>query len=168
MVEGAGVPVGTGATRHDPCARQECDFQETCLIGSGCSQTNSNYMIHCQECNPGIKGQSKPMGAKDRSAYLGQTGTTLHKRMRAHLGGLGSGGVLGKHMEEHHGGADKTQHTLFKMKGTKGSRTVLDRLVQEGTCINNVETKHPHWLMNSKSEWGKGKLVRFEPTVTRI
>ena len=88
--------------------------------------------------------------------------------MRSHLGGLRGGGVLGKHLVEHHGGADPGQHSKFKMKSIGGSRTVLGRLVQEGTNINNVETKYPGWIMNSKSEWGKGKLVRYEPTVTRI
>ena len=152
----------------DPSAKEGCDFEETCLVGSGCSQVNANYMIHCDECNQGIRGQERPTGAKDRSAYLGQTGTSLHKRMKSHLGGCSGGGVLGKHLEEHHGGADTQKAQLFNMKGIRGSRTVLNRLVQEGTNINTADTRYPNWLMNGKSEWGKGKLIRFEPTVTRI
>ena len=152
FVEGAGVPIGVGAVRHDPCATDGCDYGETCIVGSGCSQVNTNYMIHCMDCNPGIKGLNRPVGAKDRSTYLGQSGTTMHKRMRSHLGGLRGGGVLGKHLEEHHGGADGNQHAMLKMKSVRGSRTVLDRLVQEGTNINNTECRFPGWIMNSKSE----------------
>ena len=77
-------------------------------------------------------------------------------------------GVLGKHLEEYHGGVYGNQYALFKMKSVRGLRTVLDRLVQEGTNISNTECRYPNWIMNSRSEWGKGKMVRFEPTVTRI
>ena len=54
------------------------------------------------------------------------------------------------------------------MKRIRNSRTVLDRLVSVGTNINDIETRYPNWLMNSKSEWGRGKLVRFEPIITRM
>ena len=65
-------------------------------------------------------------------------------------------------------GGSGTMPELFVMRNERGSRTVLDRLVREGTRINEVEHKHPGWLMNSRGEWGRGKMVRFEPTVTRI
>ena len=84
------------------------------------------------------------------------------------MGGCKGGGVLGKHLQEHHGGAARDKAQVFSMRGVKGSRTVLDRLVQEGTNINQTDMKYPQWLMNSKSEWGKGKMVRYEPTITRI
>ena len=40
--------------------------------------------------------------------------------------------------------------------------------IDQMTNISNEDHKYPGYLMNSKSEWGKGKLVRFEPTVTRV
>lgn len=167
-MEGAGVPVTAGIIKLDPFATDQCDIQETCLVGSGCSRVNCNYRIHYLNCNPGIKGIRKPAGAKNISIYLGQTGTSLHKHMKSHLGGVSGGGVLGKHVHEHHEGSRSDQASLFKMELLKGSRTVLDRLVQEGTNINNIEVQFPGWIMNGKSEWEKGKLMRYEPTVTRI
>ena len=88
--------------------------------------------------------------------------------MRSHLGGIKGAGVLGKHIREHHEGNTEGARSLFVMKHEVGARTVLDRLVKEGTRINNVETNNPNWLMNSRGEWGKGKMVRFEPKITRI
>ena len=75
-------------------------------------------------------------------------------------------GVLGKHLEEYHGGAYGNQYALFKMKSVRGLRTVLDRLVQEGTNINKTECRFPLWIINSKSEGGKGKVDRLELTKT--
>ena len=89
--------------------------------------------------------------------------------MRSHLGGVKSKGVLSKHLEEHHKQEDHDDpSTLFTMKRISSHKTVLQRLVAEGVEIQNTELKDPGILMNSKAEWGRGKLVRFEPTVQRI
>ena len=56
----------------------------------------------------------------------------------------------------------------FKMIIHRRSKTILDRLVTEGTRISNLDHNYPNLLMNSKSEWGTGKLVRYETSVTRI
>ena len=168
-MEGAGVPVTAGLTKLNPFSTDQCDFQETCLVGSGCSRVNCNYRIHCSDCNPGIKGIRKPAGAKNRSIYLGQTGTSLHKRMKSHLGGVSGGGVLGKHVQEHHEGSRGNQASLFKMELLKGSRTVLDRQVQEGTLISFDLAKHyqevregvqkPRQVLNSRREFYQPGLI---------
>ncbi len=49
------------------------------------------------------------------------------------------------------------------MKLLDGHKTNLSRLVSEGLMISKEE---PEALMNSKSEWGRGKTIRFTPTVT--
>ena len=168
VIEGAGVPVGAGLLVNDPFPTQQCDWQEPCLVGPGCSVVGSNYIITCIGCNPRGVSDQRQRGSKDKSKYLGQNGTSLHKRMRSHLGGIKGAGVLGKHIREHHEGNTEGARSLFVMKHEVGARTVLDRLVKEGTRINNVETNNPNWLMNSRGEWGKGKMVRFEPKITRI
>ena len=79
-----------------------------------------------------------------------------------------SSGVLKKHLQEHHSQEVVDPMELFQMKIEKGSRTILDRLVTEGVAIANMDQEEPEYLMNSKAEWGRGKLIRFMPTVTRI
>ena len=88
--------------------------------------------------------------------------------MRSHLQGIKGNGVLAKHISEHHPGDTDDPAEKFRMTIHKRSKTILDRLVTEGTRISNLDHNYPNLLMNSKSEWGKGKLVRYEPTVTRI
>ena len=99
---------------------------------------------------------------------MGQSGTTLHRRMVSHRSGLKSKsnksmGVLKKHMLESH----DNETPDFSMKILKGARSNLKRLVKEGTLIKEAEEKEPGSLMNSKGEWGRSKLVRFVTTVER-
>ena len=159
VIEGAGVPVGVGLVVNDPFPTQQCDWQEPCLVGPGCSVVGSNYIITCIGCNPRGVSDQRQRGSKDKSKYLGQNGTSLHKRMRSHLGGIKGAGVLGKHIREHHEGITEGARSLFVMKHEVGARTVLDRLVKEGTRINNVETNNPNWLMNSRGGGAKGKWL---------
>ena len=169
IVERGGVPVWQGLRKDDPFPNPTCDFKENCLIGPGCSKTSINYSIACTECNVESRDLVRLEGSRDRSLYLGQSGTTGHRRMRSHVEGIKGAGVLAKHIQEFHNqDRDQDNYRRFKMKVLSTSRTILDRLVQEGTNIANVDQKYPGYLMNSKSEWGKGKLVRFEPRVTRI
>ena len=99
---------------------------------------------------------------------MGQSGTSLHKRMRSNLAEIKKGGVLHKHIQEHH--SDQTPaepHSLFSMRPIKSTRTVLERLVSEGTIIQQVELVDKGLLMNSRAEWGRGKIVRFDPVIQR-
>ena len=113
------------------------------------------------------RGSRSPLGitagARRKSKYIGQSGTSLHRRMRSHTGGLKSKStktvsVLKKHQLEAHDQA----HTLnFRMEIINQSRTVLQRLVTEGCLIEAHEIEDPGILMNSKGEYGRSKLVRF-------
>ena len=98
-----------------------------------------------------------------RNKYIGQSGTTIHKRQRSHLSGSKS--VLKKHCEEYH--KDQQSKPKFTMKVLRGSKTVLDRLVWEANLISQAEENNPGSLMNSKGEWGKNKMVRFAPQISR-
>ena len=116
VIEGAGVPVGARLLFNDPFPTQQCDWQEPCLVGPGCSVVGSNYIITCIGCNPRGVSDQRQRGSKDKSKYLGQNGTSLHKRMRSHLGGIKGAGVLGKHIREHHEGITEGARSLFVMK----------------------------------------------------
>ena len=72
--------------------------------------------------------------------------------------------VFKKHTRESHAGVQPS----FKMKPIRSSRTNLERCVAEGVLMEEVETEFPGQLMNSKSEGGRGKLVRYGPQVRRI
>ena len=56
----------------------------------------------------------------------------------------------------------------YRMKSLRPSRTNLDREVAEGVLIEVAEKAEPGRLMNSKSEGGRSKLVRYQPTIRRI
>ena len=47
------------------------------------------------------------------------------------------------------------------------SKTVIERSVREGTYIQHHEKAHPCSLINSKGEFGRGKMVRFTTSVER-
>ena len=66
--------------------------------------------------------------------------------------------VLKKHQNEAHTPADKPN---FRMEVIKQSKTVLQRLVNEGCFIQADELNDPGILMNSKGEYGRSKMVRF-------
>ena len=74
--------------------------------------------------------------------------------------------VLNKHTEVCHTGDN--QPPTYRMRAVRGSRTVLDRVVAEGILISSATQSQPDQLMNSKSEGGRNKLVRYGPQVQRI
>ena len=53
------------------------------------------------------------------------------------------------------------------MKPLKQAKTILQRLVLEGNSIQSTDKDNPGTLMNGKAEWGRGKMVRFKPTIDR-
>ena len=76
--------------------------------------------------------------------------------------------MLSKHLKENHPGDQPDDpENLFKMIPLRSSRTVVDRLVREGVYIQEMEECHQGVLMNSRSEWGRGKIIRFDPQVHR-
>ena len=114
VIEGAGVPVGVGLVVNDPFPTQQCDWQEPCLVGPGCSVVGSNYSITCIGCNQWGVSDQRQRGSKDKSKYLGQSGTSLHKRMRSHLGGIKGQEFWGNTLENIMKGSQKGQgHCLL-------------------------------------------------------
>ena len=99
-----------------------------------------------------------------RSRYLGQTGTSLHRRQVAHKSGKGS--AINKHTREEHRGDQEAP--TYTMRPIQGSRTVLSRIITEGVHIDGDEKQNPGSLMNSRGEAGRGKMVRYAPQVRRI
>ena len=67
-------------------------------------------------------------------------------------------------MEECHTHLDAPH---FQMRQIAASRTNMERLVKEGTLIQQHEKDNPGSLMNSKGEFGKSKMVRFVTTVDK-
>ena len=150
-------------------------------------QVSTCYEIKCKLCevetgpgtadNQPLAAGSQPSpavpvqivaGAR-RSRYVGQSGTTIHRRMVSHRAGLKSKSektiqVLRKHMLDVHTPQDQPE---FQMKVIDNARSNLKRLVKEGTLIREVEREDPGSLMNSKGEWGRSKLVRFTASVER-
>ena len=104
------------------------------------------------------------VAGRRRIRYLGQTGTSLHRRQSGHKYDKQS--AINKHTREAHRG-DQCPPTYI-MKPLKGSRTVLSRVITEGVYIDLDEKNTPGSLMNSRGEAGRGKLVRYAPTVRRI
>ena len=104
------------------------------------------------------------MIAGSRRRYIGQTGTSMHRRQVAHKSGKDT--VIKKHTRESH--REDQSPPSYKMKALKGSRTVLDRIITEGVYIDDQEKQGPGELMNSRGEAGRGKMVRYVPQVRRI
>ena len=104
------------------------------------------------------------MRGGSRRVYIGQTGTSLHRRQQGHRYDKGS--ALSKHRREAYRGDQRPPR--YSMKAVKGSKTVLNRVVTEGVFIDGEEKANPGTLMNSRGEAGRGKMVRYEPVVRRI
>ena len=103
-------------------------------------------------------------GGARRRRYLGQTGTTLHRRQVAHKSAKAS--AINKHTREDHSGDQGAPG--YTMRPLQGSRTVLQRIITEGVYIDGDEKLDPGSLMNSRGEAERGKLVRYAPQVRRI
>ena len=93
VVEAGGVPVTRGLFSNDPFPNNQCDFKDPgCLVGPGCMRTGTIYQISCNPCDPKPDGpRRRPTagagvvaGSRRRSRYIGQSGTTMHRRMLSH------------------------------------------------------------------------------------
>ena len=193
MYERAGRPILAGVSKSDPFPKSQCTFGDPeCLVGAGCDQAGVCYEIVCQHCLPedaqGNVNAARPdrvpenvagplqdpseitspaqfqAGARRtaRAKYIGHTGTSLHRRMLGHMEKKATG--INKHTAEGHPQAPPK----YTMKAVRTSRTNLERTTSEGILMEKAEKESPGILMNSKSEGGRGKLVRYAPRVTRI
>ena len=181
--ERAGPAVTSGLAKDDPFPALGCAFDDpTCLVGAGCDKVSQTYEIICEQCcQPNQAGENIAAGAQrhginarapqraqviagSRRRYLGQTGTSLHRRQINHKSGKTS--VIKKHNHEIH--SQDQQPPTYQMKALRGSRSVLNRLITEGVYIDGEEKDQPGSLMNSRGEAGCGKMVRYVPEVRRI
>ena len=71
-------------------------------------------------------------------------------------------GIIKKHTLEYH--QDQPGQPEFKMWPIRATRTIVERLVWESSLISKQDQEV---LMNSKTEFGRGKLIRFEPQIIR-
>ena len=149
-----------------------CEAKQICTTPSAC------YAISCTECEEPIvtpEGQI-PEGRKARwvagrrvSAtastfqYYGQSGRSLHCRMKEHTGALRRGdkkSPLVKHDTIHHNGVAREGRYEAEIVSTH--RHNLGRLVAEGNLIlEATDFLGQERVLNSKSEWGRGKMIRL-------
>ena len=99
--------------------------------------------------------------------YRGQTGRTMHSRMAEHVRGLRAKNKscpLFRHKEDYH----KDIEPKFIMKPSIKTKGNLNRLATEAEQIGDGEDDKNVTLWNSKSEYGKSKLVRWRPTLDYV
>ena len=167
VIERAGKRITSGLARDDPFPKLSCPYEEPCLVGPGCNRVSSCYEIACDSCAPDPLRPSdpptQPIAGARRSRYVGQSGTTLHRRQKSHRDAKES--VMKKHENEYH---PEGPPPTFRMVPLNNSRTLLNRLVWESQHILEYENQHPRILMNSKGEWGANKMVRFTAQARRV
>ena len=95
--------------------------------------------------------------------YYGQTGRSTHSRMSEHTSALKRGdpkSPLFKHDVTHHSGVFKRGRYEAEIVSTHMHN--LGRLVTEGNMILEATNfLGQERVLNSKSEWGRGKMVRL-------
>ena len=110
VVERVGISVMLGLQKADPFPKDKCDFGDPkCIVGPGCSTPGVCYHLSCGECEPVDQGDQ---GEPRRHQYIGQTGTSLHRRMLGHLAKGDT--VINKHKEEYH--LQRNQEKIFNMR----------------------------------------------------
>lgn len=174
VIEAGGQSILSGLTRKDPFRQEGCKYQEKCLIaeGSDCSRTATCYVSTCHTCqqkadslrelakNTSDDAEKKRLvseAMKTEAIYIGMTGRSLHARSVEHARAISSKSkknALSKHQARHH---QNTEHNIT-IKPVTAHTSVLTRTVTEALLIDSASRREG--LMNSKSEWGRGKLIR--------
>ena len=122
-----------------------------------CMQTSKTYSIKCAKC------QANPLISDNGGEYRGQTGRSLHSRMLEHMAGMESNKQscpLYRHKMDHH----PIDDPVYVMKKSRSGTSNLHRLAIEAEMISSAESSEIK-IWNSKSEFGKGKLIRWTPTL---
>ena len=181
VIERGGENITAGLSNMNPNRLPGCTFSSSeCIVKEGqvCSTQSACYAISCTDCEaPVLTPDSQvPEGRKGRwvagrrmraathtHQYYGQTGRSAHCRMREHLSALrrcDTKSPLYKH--------DVTQHSGVPREGRYEAEILsrhkhnLGRLVSEGNLIlEATNCLGQDKVMNSKSEWGRGKLIRL-------
>ena len=170
VLEDGGAPATLGLKTRDPFRTDECRFKDPdCQVSTSvdCSRQDLTYIITCNGCleEIGTSNGIRPNlpGGERRVNYVGMTGSSLHSRAKAHAQSVRSGAVsnaIAKHTINTHNGVAQG----FTMKPMAAHRTVLNRYKAEGIYI---EKQIPFTSLNSKTEGGRGGLVRLNPDINR-
>ena len=152
--------------------------------------SDTTYTITCQTCSdqqkPNRSDQQNGTGQSDQQSdgqsdnqsvacrqdevlgqYRGQTSRSMHSRMAEHMRGLKSKNnscPLYRHKEDCHKNGDPK----FTMKPTVKTKGNLHRLATESEQIGEGDDDKSVRLWNSKSEYGRSKLVRWKPTLEYV
>ena len=132
---------------------------------------NTTYVIKCKKCTQ-TGAENSVRNIPDlrnipEGQYRGQTGRSMHSRMLEHMRGLKSKSgtcPLYRHSQESH--EDDEETPTFIMEKSRKARNNLDRLAIESEEIYNGDNDKNVKLWNSKSEYGKTKLIRWQPTLS--
>ena len=180
VVERGGKPVFAEIEEGDPFQKGGCIYGENCIVeeGTSCAKVNVCYEIACTMCENEQSGGDNPRQGGSRArwaagrrrgvikkSYIGNTGRTLHGRAMQHMGGLrrdDKKNPLYKHCLETHPNAEKPR---FEMRVISKHKTNIHRMITEGITIERVRQKDPGILLNSKSEWGRTKLIRHSANI---
>ena len=114
VVEKAGRRITSGIQKDDPFPNVSCMFDETCLAGASCSKVCCCYEISCDSCAPEPlrprQPATTPTAGSRRSRYVGQTGTTLHRRQKSHV--QKKDNIMDRHSREFHSQKPSPSHTM--------------------------------------------------------
>ena len=127
-------------------------------------------VIHPDQQAPHRVKKSRWVAGKRQAGarYVGQTGRSLHKRAQEHREGVRRGDSkcpLMKHQLEKHNG--DTQNPVFTMRKLTTHKSNLNRMITEGLLIESAREFDPEAMLNSKAEFGRTKMIRFNPEVMR-
>ena len=67
-----------------------------------------------------------------------------------------------KHCTEAH---PNSEIPKFVMRLVSKHKTNIHRMITEGVSIERIRVKDPEILLNSKSEWGRTKLIRHSANI---
>ena len=195
VIERGGKPVFGALQIADPFKPVGCRYNKDCLVKSeqDCCKVNCCYRISCETCNEVIQTDEQsndtqteqhdhqtvsrpPAGHRARwtagrrrarvsAQYIGQSGRSMHARSHEHIQAVDrkdKKNALYKHILHAH--KDQPQ-PKFVMEQISSHKTNLHRLISEGIYIEKESEDNPNSILNSRSEWGRTKLVRINPNI---
>ena len=178
VIERGGKSILSSLKQNDPFKPNECIYKENCMVNKDedCTQVGICYQVTCNTCEeevidraPSDRQRAQVVAGRRRSRpvvqYIGQSGRTLHARADEHQQAIkrhDEKNAMYKHVITKHEGQDTPKFTL---KAISKHKTNLARLIMEGIHIEKGRISSPDSILNSKSEWGAGKQIRFTPTM---
>ena len=137
-----------------------------------CSKQAQVYIVTCMGCQENVHEGPQPAnfprnteaGGEPKYNYIGMTGTSLHARAASHARDVkykNLSNALALHIKTAHAGVEQQ----FTMKSCSTHQTVINRYKTEGVLI---ESQMVGTSLNSRTEGGRGGLVRIEARVERM